>query len=166
MGFQLNLYPHRQSGGGSAQVVAERWQRRQHGGGVGRAAAAARQQRRQHGGSVGSAVAASAERRRQCGSEAATAGSAVTALAVQDGGGRDEDNGGDSNGGVHCRQSTKRGSGRDDSGSDGDGGGNSDSNGNGAVTARIRIATPMLKSFLDGTEDCFQRGSYDFLVSV
>jgi hypothetical protein len=34
------------------------------------------------------------------------------------------------------------------------------------VTARIRTATPMLKGFLVGTEDCFQQGSYDFLVSV
>jgi hypothetical protein len=34
------------------------------------------------------------------------------------------------------------------------------------VTARIRTATLMLKDFLVGTEDCFQRGSYDFLVSV
>ncbi len=34
------------------------------------------------------------------------------------------------------------------------------------VTARIRTATPMLKGFLVGTEDCFQRGSFDFLVSV
>ncbi len=70
------------------------------------------------------------ERRRQRGSEAATAGSAVTASAARDGGGRDEDNGGDSDGGVHSRQSTKRGSGRDDSGCDGDGSGNSDSDGN------------------------------------
>ncbi len=53
------------------------------------------------------------------------------ASASQDGGGRDEDNGGDSDGGVHSRQSTKRGSGRDDSGGDGDGSGNSDSDKNG-----------------------------------
>jgi hypothetical protein len=30
----------------------------------------------------------------------------------------------------------------------------------------IRTATPMLKGFSVGTEDCFQRVSYDFLVSV
>jgi hypothetical protein len=30
------------------------------------------------------------------------------------------------------------------------------------VTARIRTATPMLKGFTVGTEDCFQQGSYDF----
>ncbi len=61
-------------------------------------------------------MAASAERRRQRGSEAAMAGSAVTASAARDSGGRDEDNGGDSDGRVHSRQSTKRGSGRDNSG--------------------------------------------------
>ncbi len=76
-------------------------------------------------------MAASAEWRRQRGSKTATAGSAVTVPAARDGGGRDEDDGGDSNGGVHSRQSTKRGSGRDDSGGNGDGGGNSDSDGNG-----------------------------------
>ncbi len=79
-------------------------------------AAAARQQRRQRGGCVGSAVAASAERRRQRGSEGATVGSAVMASAVRDSGDRDKDNGKDSDGGVHSRQSTKRGSRRDDSG--------------------------------------------------
>ncbi len=108
-------------------------------------------------------MAALAERQRQRGSEAATAGSAVTASAARDGGGRDEDNGGDSDGGVHSRQSTKRGSGRDDSGGDGDGSGNSYSDGNGDGE---RTATLMLKGFLVGTEVCFQRGSYDFLVSV
>ncbi len=55
----------------------------------------------------------------------------MTVSAAQDSGGRDEDNSGDSDGGVHSRQSTKRGSKRDDSGGDGDGGGNSDSDGNG-----------------------------------
>jgi hypothetical protein len=53
------------------------------------------------------------------------------ASAVQDGGGRDKDNGGDSDGGVHSQHSTKRGSGRDDSDGDGDSGRNSNSDGNG-----------------------------------
>ncbi len=57
----------------------------------------------------------------------ATAGSAATALAAQDGSGRDEDNGGDSDVGGHSQQSTKRGSGGDISGGNGDGSGNSDS---------------------------------------
>ena len=29
------------------------------------------------------------------------------------------------------------------------------------VTARIRTATPMLKGFSVGSEDCFQQGSYE-----
>jgi hypothetical protein len=117
------------SGGSSmATAVAERQQ------GDRVAAMAAAERRRQHGnggGSVGRAVAASAEWRRQRGSKAAAVGSAATASAAQDGSGRDEDKGGDSNGGGHSQQSTERGSRGDDSGGDGDGGRNSDSNKNG-----------------------------------
>ncbi len=113
-------------------------------------------------------VAASAEQRRQRGSEAATAGSAVTASAAQDGGGRNKDNGGDSDGGVHSRQSTKRGSGRDDIGGDDDGGGNSNSDGNGDGDSEDKDGDADVKGFFGwhSTEDCFQRGSYNFLVSV
>ncbi len=75
------------------------------------------------------------------------AGSAVTALAAQDGGGRDKDNGGDSDGGVHSRQSTKRGSGRDNSGGDGDGGANSDSNGNGDGDSEDKDGDANVKGF-------------------
>jgi hypothetical protein len=92
-------------------------------------------------------VAAPAERRRQRGSKAAMAGSAVTALAAQDGGGRDEDNSRDSDGRVHSRQSTKRGSGRDDSGGGGDGGGNSDSDGNGDGDSKDKDSNADVKGF-------------------
>ncbi len=34
------------------------------------------------------------------------------------------------------------------------------------VTARIRTATPMLKGFSVGTEDCSQRGSNNYLVML
>ncbi len=94
-------------------------------------------------------MATSAERQKQRGSEAATVGSDVTALAAQDGGGRDEDNGGDSDGGVHSRQSTKRGSGRDDSGGDGDGGGNSNSDGNGDGDSEDKDGYADVKGFFD-----------------
>ncbi len=71
----------------------------------------------------------------------------MTALAVQNGGGRDKDNGGDSNGGVHSQQSTKRGSGRDDSGGDGDGSGNSDSDGNGDSDSKDKDGNADVKGF-------------------
>jgi hypothetical protein len=115
-------------GGNTATVVAERQQ------GDRAAVMAAAERRRQHsdgGGSVRSTVAASAEWRRRRGSKAATAGSATMASAAQDGSGRDKDNGRDSDGGGHSQQSTKRGSGGDDSGGDGDGSRNSNSNKNG-----------------------------------
>ncbi len=92
-------------------------------------------------------MAASVERRKQRGSKVATAGSAVTASAAQDGGGRDKVNGGDSDGGVHSRQSTKRGNGRDDSGGDGDGGGNSDSDGNGDGNSKDKDGDADVKGF-------------------
>ncbi len=69
------------------------------------------------------------------------------ASAAQDGGGRDEDNGGDSNGGVQSQQSTIRGSGRDNSGGDGDGGGNSDSNGNGDGDSEDKDGDADVKGF-------------------
>ncbi len=92
-------------------------------------------------------MAASAEWRKQRGSEAATAGSAVTASAAQDDGGRDKDNCGDSDGGVHSRQSTKRGSKRGNSGGDGDGGGNSDSDGNGDGDSEDKDGDADVKGF-------------------
>jgi hypothetical protein len=114
-------------------------------------ATAAQRRRRQRGGSVGSMVAASAKQRRQCSSKAVTAGSAATALAVQDGSGRDKDNGRDSNGRVHSQQSNKRGSGRDDSGNDGDGGGNSDSNGKGDGDSEDKDSNANVKEFFGCT---------------
>ncbi len=81
----------------------------------------------------------------------------MTVSAAQEGGGRDEDNSGDSDGGVHSRQSTKRGSGRDDSGCNGDGSGNSDSDGNGDGDSEDKDGdADVLKGFSVGTEDCFQ----------
>ncbi len=71
----------------------------------------------------------------------------MTAAAAQDGGGRDKDNGGDSDGGVHSRQSAKRGSGRDDSGGDGDGGGNSDSDRNGDGDSEDKDGDANVKGF-------------------
>ncbi len=113
---------------------------------------AAAERLRQHGDGGGS-VAAASEARWQRFSEAATEGSAVMASAARDCGGRDEDNGGDSDGGVHSQQSTKRGSGRDDSGGDGDGGRNSNSDGNGDSDSEYKDGDPMLKGFSVGTED-------------
>ncbi len=71
----------------------------------------------------------------------------MTASAAQHSGGRDEDNGGDSDGGVHSRQSTKRGSGRDGSGGDGDGSGNSDSDGNGDGDSEDKDGDTDVKGF-------------------
>jgi hypothetical protein len=71
----------------------------------------------------------------------------VTASAAQDGGGRDKDNCGDSNGRVHSQQSTKRGSGRDDSGGGGDYGGNSDSDGNGDGHSKDKDGDADVKGF-------------------
>ncbi len=92
-------------------------------------------------------MAASSERRRQRGSEAATAGSAATASAARDSDGRDKDNGGDSDGGGHSQQSTKRCSGRDDSGGDSDVGRNSDSNGNGDGDSEDKDGNGDIKGF-------------------
>jgi hypothetical protein len=91
---------------------------------------------------------------------------------------RDEDNGGDSDGGVHSRQSTKRASGRDDSGGDGDGGRNSDSDGNGDGDSEDKDGDANVKGFFGwhrrlfsvrvvrffgvSTICCFWRGSYNF----
>ncbi len=133
---------------------------------------------RQRGSSIGSAVAALGERQRQRSSEVATAGSAVTALGARDGGGRDEDNGGDSDGRVHSRQSTKRGSGRDDSGGNDDGSGNSYSDKNGDGDSEDKNGDADVKGFFGwhrslfsarvvqffgvSTTCCFWRGSYNF----
>jgi hypothetical protein len=69
----------------------------------------------------------------------------------------------------HSQQSTKRCSGRDDSVGDGDGGRNSDSNGNGNGDSEDKDGDADDRVFRLAhitTEDCFQRGLYDFLVSV